>query len=53
MSTLKVMNSLEQGHDEFVEHGSLVGFVCLALTELGYFMLLTTMSSALTACNDQ
>ena len=33
MSPLKVGRSLEEGQDEFVVHGCLMGFVCPALTE--------------------
>ena len=45
--------SLDEGQGEFVGHECLVEFVCVVLTDPGYSILLTTMSTALTACEDQ
>ena len=44
---LKVGRSLDEGQDEFVGHGCLVGYVCPVLTDPGYGILLTTVSAAL------
>jgi len=47
---LQVGRSLEEGRDEFVGHGCLVW---PALIDRVFCILLTTMSTALTVCNDQ